>query len=300
MFLEQLTLTNFKNYKEAKVDFDTQIISLTGKNGMGKTNLLDAIYYLSFTKSAVNGYDQQNIRFGQLFFVTRGKFLRQEEVHWLQCSYEENGGKKFLVDKNPLEKLSTHIGEFPVVMVSPNDTDLVREWSELRRKFFDGLICQLDKQYLESLIRYNHFLKQRNALLKSSTRERPPDGQLLDNYDYELVTAGNALWTKRKSFLDDFNPIFIDRYKALSVNELVKIRYISDYDRKDAAVIKASQEHHLAEIKAAEAKLHDKSIVLIDDCKLSGGGKGRLAIDYLCSRGWKILVNSYQVILIKT
>lgn len=233
MFLRQLTVSNFKNYENQKIAFDTQIVSLTGKNGMGKTNLLDAIYYLSFTRSAINSSDQQNIRYGESFFLTKGEIDRNGKVHKLQCSYEVNGGKKFLVDRKPLDKLSLHIGEFPIVMVSPNDTDLVREWSELRRKFFDGLLCQIDREYLNSLIRYNHYLKQRNALLKSGSRNQLPDPHLLDKYDLELVSSGKLLWSKRKEFLKTFTPVFLKRYHDLAGTESVSIKYICDYDRKD-------------------------------------------------------------------
>ncbi len=233
MFLKHLSVSNFKNYESQKIDFDTQIVSLTGKNGMGKTNLLDAIYYLSFTKSAINGSDQQNIRFGQAFFVSKGEISRNGKVHVLQCVYEINSGKKFLVDKKPLDKLSQHIGEFPIVMVSPNDTDIVREWSELRRKFFDALLSQIDREYLNTLIRYNHFLKQRNTLLKVSSNDKPPDSDLLDKYDQELVSNGLIIWSKRKAFLEVFIPVFLDRYHALAGEESIEIRYLSDYDRKN-------------------------------------------------------------------
>ncbi len=233
MFLKQLSVSNFKNYESQKIEFDAQIISLTGKNGMGKTNLLDAIYYLSFTRSAINASDQQNIRYGEPFFFTKGVISRDGKAHKLQCTYEVSSGKTFLVDNKPLEKLSLHIGEFPVVMLSPNDTDLVREWSELRRKFFDGLLCQIDRDYLNCLIRYNHYLKQRNALLKAGSRDRLPDTHLLDQYDQELLNNGKLLWSKRKEFLKSFSPVFLERYQELAGKETVFIRYITDYDKKD-------------------------------------------------------------------
>ncbi len=233
MFLKHLSVSNFKNYENQKIAFNTNIVSLTGKNGMGKTNLLDAIYYLSFTRSAINSSDQQNVRYGESFFFTKGEIDRKGKVHKVQCSYEINGGKKFMVDKKPLDKLSLHIGEFPIVMVSPNDTDLVREWSELRRKFFDGLLCQIDREYLDSLIKYNHYLKQRNALLKSGFRHQIPDPHLLDKYDLELVNNGKLLWSKRKEFLKTFTPVFLKRYHELAGKESVTIKYITNFERKN-------------------------------------------------------------------
>ena len=233
MFLEHLRVINFKNYESQKIDFQTQIISLTGKNGMGKTNLLDAIYYLSFTKSALNSSDHSNVRYDEPFFTTKAKIVRTGHEHTLQCTYEVNGGKNFLVNKKPLEKLSEHIGEFPVVLISPNDTDVVREWSDLRRKFFDGLISQIDRDYLIRLIRYNHFLKQRNALLKTQRRGRTADLNLLDKYDHELIENGRFLWETRKSFLNSFVPVFLKHYSALAGNEPVNIRYVSDFDKID-------------------------------------------------------------------
>ena len=152
-------------------------------------------------------------------------------MHQIQCSYETDGGKKFTVEKKPLEKLSAHIGEFPVVMVSPNDTDLVREWSDSRRKFFDGIISQVDQHYLATLIKYNHFLKQRNALLKAASREKKPDTQLLDQYDQELISCGKILHAGRASFIEEFLPIFTKHYQNLTDREEVSITYTSDFGR---------------------------------------------------------------------
>ena len=229
MFLKRLQVTNFKNYSEVDLNFATDIVSLTGRNGMGKTNLLDAIYYLSFTKSAINPSDPQTIRHGESFFLTKGVISRGDNEHTLQCSYQTNAKKSFLVDKIPLEKMSDHIGEFPVVLISPNDTDLVREWSELRRKFFDGLISQINRDYLEALIRYSHFLKQRNSLLKTSSGS--PDNQLLDQYDDELVKSGTVLWKVRKQFIEQFKPVFLKNYQALAGEESVGINYLSDFEK---------------------------------------------------------------------
>jgi len=231
MFLKKLKLSNFKNHEQSELTFNTQITSLIGRNGMGKTNLLDAIHYLSFTKSSLNPSDNQNIRYGEPYFFIEGTIEKKEKDFLVRCAYEAGNKKNFLVNKVPYEKYSDHIGEFPVVLISPNDTDLVREYSDLRRKFFDGLICQIDRPYLEALIRYSHFLKQRNSLLKSLARKQSPDGDLMDKYDAELASNGKILWAKRRDFMKEFIPVFLKKYEELSGNEPVDIKYVSDFDK---------------------------------------------------------------------
>jgi len=234
MFIKKLRLINFKNYKKLDIAFSAKVISLTGRNGMGKTNLLDAIYYLSFTKSAVNSSDQQNISHGDDFFSIIGKLSKEEKDHRIQCSFQSGAKKTFQVNNSSYEKLSNHIGEFPSVLIGPNDTDLVREWSDLRRKFFDALLCQIDKEYLSCLAKYNHYLKQRNSLLKLFAEGKKVDIDLIEKYDIELIRNGTVIWEKRKDSLVKYLPYFETNYKKLAGKEKAEVVYQSDYDKGNA------------------------------------------------------------------
>ncbi|MDA0193673.1 MAG: DNA replication and repair protein RecF [Bacteroidetes bacterium] len=233
MFIKRLRLVNFKNYRKIDITFKSNVVSLIGRNGMGKTNLLDAIYYLSFTKSAINSSDQQNINHGEDFFSIIGTLNKESKNYKVQCSYQNGLKKVFHVDDCPYEKLSDHIGEFPAVLISPNDTDLVREWSDLRRKFFDTLLCQIDKEYFQCLVKYNHYLKQRNSLLKLFAERKNQDRELIEKYDLELVISGSVIWEKRRDYLAAYLPYFESYYRKLAGKEVAQIAYQSDYAKGD-------------------------------------------------------------------
>src|SRR5690606_10715310 len=183
MLLENISLVNFKNYEDLKLDFSPEINCFVGHNGVGKANILEAIYYLSMTKSAFNNVDQQNIRHEQAFFSIHGTFLKTAERFQIQCSLMAGQKKVIKKNKKVYEKISEHIGSFPVVLIAPNDTDLIREGSEGRRRFFDSILSQLDQDYLRCLLQYNHVLKQRNSLLKQFAERSYFDNDLLGRYD---------------------------------------------------------------------------------------------------------------------
>ena len=166
MYLKQLSLINFKNYASLEAQFSPKINCFVGNNGMGKTNLLDAIYYLSFCKSFFNSIDSQNITHHENFFVLQGLFSSGNEDIEIYCGIKKNHKKIFKRNKTEYERLSDHIGQIPLVMISPDDIEIINGSSETRRKFLDSIISQYDKHYLEKLILYNQALKQRNALLK--------------------------------------------------------------------------------------------------------------------------------------
>ena len=234
MWLENISLRNFKNYEALNLSFSPQINCLVGENGSGKTNLLDAIYYLSLTKSAFSSSESQNIRHDQPFFLIKGNFEKEEQHYQIQFSLQEGHKKQYKNSKVPYEKLSEHIGLFPAVLITPNDTDIIRGGSEVRRKFFDGIMSQLNSDYLDQLLRYNHNLKQRNSLLKQFAEQRYYDKDLLDSYTEQLLESGAFIYTFRKSFINDFLPSFSDHYTNLSGNkENVNIRYESDLDSPD-------------------------------------------------------------------
>jgi DNA replication and repair protein RecF len=193
MYLENINLLNFKNYEELSLHFSKQVNFFTGPNGSGKTNLLDAIYYLSLSKSAFNSNDTQNIKTGAEFFMLSGSFIKESRTELVQASFTKGQKKVFKINKNPYEKLSEHIGEFPVVLIAPNDTDIIREGSEFRRKFFDGILSQLSHAYLNELIRYNQLLKQRNSLLKQFSERNQVDQDLIEAFDAQLIASARFI-----------------------------------------------------------------------------------------------------------
>jgi len=231
MFLQKLSLTNFKNYSDAELKFSDKINCFVGNNGAGKTNILDAIYYLSFCKSYFNSIDSQNIKHGFDFFAIHGNYQNQENsADKVSCIQKRNHKKVFRVNKKNYNRLADHIGTIPLVMISPYDRDLINDGSELRRKYIDGVISQFDKIYLNDLINYNKALLQRNTLLKQMYDARYFDNVALGIWNDKLIIHGEAIFEKRKKFLAEFNPLFEEYYKFLAgTNENVKIRYESQF-----------------------------------------------------------------------
>lgn len=238
MHLENLSLVNFKNYTTLDISFSQAINCFVGYNGSGKTNLLDAIHYLSMTKSAFNNMDQQNIRHGEDFFVVRGAFIKQEEISSVHCSLKTGQKKSLKKNKKEYAKISEHIGHFPTVLIAPYDTDLIREGSETRRKFFDSIISQINQTYLQKLIQYNHILKQRNSLLKQFADRRYFDKDLLSTYDTSLIALGGYLYEERRDFLIQFESIFLEHFKFISSNkERPSLTYRSDLLQENLGIL---------------------------------------------------------------
>ncbi|MDP2385949.1 MAG: DNA replication/repair protein RecF [Bacteroidota bacterium] len=234
MFLKKLNLINFKNYPEAELSFSPKVNCFTGNNGMGKTNLLDAIYYLSFCKSYFNQIDSQNIRYDQGFFMVQGVYERNGETEELHCGVKRNQKKQFKRNKKEYDRLSEHIGLYPLVMISPSDNELIVGGSEYRRKFIDGIISQYDKIYLEKLIAYNHVLAQRNALLKHFGTTRTFDSVTLELWDDQLILHGDGILKKRLEFLQEFTPLFNKNFAFITDStETVDLDYIPSIKDKD-------------------------------------------------------------------
>lgn len=227
MVIEKITLQNFKNYENAEFRFSPSMNLITGLNGSGKTNLLDAIYYICLTKSAFNNLDSNNVRMGSDFFSIHSKILKNEVTHSILCSYTK-GQKNIKLDRVLYKKSSEHIGRFPCVLIAPNDTDLVREGSEGRRRFFDSLISQLDQDFLQDLIQYSHLLKQRNSALKIFQTSNQIDQNLIDYYNIHMLSYGKSIHETRKKFIEEFEPLFIKYYQFLSEEkEAVSLKYQS-------------------------------------------------------------------------
>lgn len=229
MRLETLDMLNFKGYEEVRVSFPSRINVLVGPNGSGKTNLLDAIYYLSFTKSAFATQDRQLIRHHEPFFMVKGTFASADRSLTVTSSFQPGSRKMFKVDGVEYPRLSEHIGRFPVILFAPDDVDLIREGSEPRRRFFDSLISQLDHEYLDQLIRYTHHLKQRNGLLKMGQERGSIDWVAMESYDHELARSGMYIYERRRHFVQEFTPYF-ERHCTFIVSgaEEYRLTYESD------------------------------------------------------------------------
>ncbi|MFN6944838.1 MAG: DNA replication/repair protein RecF [Cytophagaceae bacterium] len=228
MYLEKLNLLNFKNYQEANLSFSPGINIISGPNGSGKTNIIDAIHYLSLTKSAFNSQDALSIKDGEEYFIVNGVFKINNKKNRVSCSLKTGQKKLIQVDKSPYDKASEHIGRFPVVIITPYDTDIVREGSEERRKFLDTIFSQTNPQYLSSLIKYNQVLKQRNSLLKMEETRRRPEKTLFEIYDEQLIELGKIIFSIRNQEIQKFLPIFHETYNRISdKKEEVGINYES-------------------------------------------------------------------------
>lgn len=238
MHLEKLSLLNFKNYTEAEFVFDERVNCFVGDNGEGKTNLLDAIHYLSMCKSYFNPIDSQNILYEAPFFVIQGRFQRAGGVENIYCGLKRNLKKQFKRNQKDYTRLAEHIGLLPVVMISPSDIGLISSGSEDRRKLLDSIISQYDTVYLENLIQYNQVLTQRNALLKQMSQNRYNDATSLEVWDDQMLTLGNLIYEKRQEFLLRFIPIFKNYYNFITEEkERVNLIYESQLNGKNFAEI---------------------------------------------------------------
>ncbi|QNH62271.1 DNA replication/repair protein RecF [Hymenobacter sediminicola] len=282
MILESLHLLFFKNYDEANLRFSPRINCFVGDNGSGKTNLLDAIHYLSLTKSAFTSLDAQSIKQGEEFFVVKGRFQQGDTVvsatvgsEAIQVSLRVGQKKAVTHDKQPYERISDHIGRYPAVLISPYDTDLIRQGSEERRKYFDSLISQLDHEYLELLISYNHILRQRNSLLKlAAERQGGYDRDYLLVLDEQLVPAGLKIVDARQQFLVEFTPIFQRHYQQLADSrEVVTLSYKSQLPEADFAKLLRIQERKDLALQRTTVGPHkDDFVFLMDELAVKSYG----------------------------
>jgi DNA replication and repair protein RecF len=231
MQLKSLSVLNYKNIIEADLQFSSKINCFIGNNGMGKTNLLDAIYYLSFCKSHLNSIDSQNIQHEAEYFMIRGSYEINNTVEEVYCGMKRRQKKQFKRNKIDYERLSDHIGFLPLVLVSPDDAGLIGEGSEERRKFMDGVISQFNRNYLQQLIMYNNALKQRNALLKIDTEI---DLSVLEIWEEQMAIYGQYIYEQRKLFIEEFIPIFQKIYHQIAgSNEKISLTYTSQHNDRD-------------------------------------------------------------------
>jgi len=244
MYLKSISLVNFKNYHETHVSFERGVNCLLGNNGAGKTNILDAVHYLSMCKSFLNASDKQNIRFDQPFFSIKGVFHKNEKDYTIHCAVKHGEKKIVHHNKKTYDKLSEHIGLFPCVIVSPYDKDLIAEGSEVRRKWMDSIIAQSDREYLFDLQRYARVLTQRNALLKSMYQDNHIDVERLEIWDAQLIALGVRIHQCRTVFLHSFVPILHDFYARIAdSSEQIDIRYQSQLNEQQFETL-LPQFHH--------------------------------------------------------
>jgi len=236
MYLEKLSLVNFKNYDQLDLAFSSRINCFVGNNGSGKTNLLDAIHYLSLTKSYFNNIDSQSIMHTKDFFVIQGDYTRKDLPEKIYCGVKKGKRKTFKRNNKDYSRFSEHVGLLPVVMVSPADSSLITEGSEERRKFMDAVISQYDVTYLDYLIRYNRALVQRNVLLKEFAKKNNFQSSQLEIWDEQLITLGKYIHSVRKQFIKDLVPVFQGHYDTISEKkEKVYLEYSSQLLNNDFA-----------------------------------------------------------------
>lgn len=239
MVLRELNILNYKNIREATLCFSDKLNCLVGLNGQGKTNLLDAIYYLSFTKSAYNTIDSQNITHDADLALIQGKYcfsnscLNEPEI--ISCGIKRGIKKQFRRGKKDYQRLIDHIGFIPLVMISPQDSELISEGSEERRRFMDGVISQYNKTYLEHLTQYNALLKQRNALLKQySEHYQDAPSDLFEVIEMQMAEHAKYIFSQRTEFIQRFIPAFQEMYAVISGNsEAVSLIYTSQLQNRD-------------------------------------------------------------------
>ncbi len=214
--LQEIELVQFRNYTQQKISFTERIIAICGLNGTGKTNLLDAIYYLGFSRSYFSRTDAQNVQHGSIGMRLSGQFSLFNKAYTIKCILRENNRKELTVNDDLYKKISDHMGKFPCVMIAPDDIALIAGGGEERRKLMDTILSQTDHQYLIHLINYTKILQQRNGFLKQQEPNKNINQTLLSILNEQLVQAGNYIFEERKKFLAQFIPMVEDKYQEIA------------------------------------------------------------------------------------
>lgn len=272
MWLKRISILNYKNIEQVELSFSPKMNCIIGRNGMGKTNLMDAVYYLSFCKSATNPIDTQNILHDRDFFVLQGFYQTDnEEPEEVYCGLKRKQKKQFKRNKKEYTRLSDHIGLIPLVMVSPSDSVLISGGSEERRKFMDVVISQFDREYLDALIRYNKAMLQRNTLLKS---EIAPEPELMNVWEEMMASAGEIVYKKRRQFIDEFVNVFQSYYSFISDDmEKVSLDYQSHASEGDLlSMIQNSRQRDVIMGYSLKGIHKDDLVMKLDDYPIKREG----------------------------
>jgi DNA replication and repair protein RecF len=267
MQLKKVHLINYKYFDDITIDFDSSVNCVVGKNGIGKTTILDSIYHLAFGKSYFNPISKQNIRHGENFFMIDGSFSNGEKQDNITVSFKRNEKKLIKRNNKAYERLSDHIGKIGLVIISPTDQDLIKEGSEVRRKFMDGVISQNDQNYLSTLINYQKVLSQRNALLKYFAANNTFQSDTLAIYDQQMVNLGDEIFDKRNEFIKEYSPLLADRYKTISGNnEQVTVEYQSQLEKGDFSYLLKDRQQKDLQYQYSSVGIHKDDLIL----KLNG------------------------------
>lgn len=259
MHLARIELTNFKNYEEVALDFSPGFNCFVGNNGVGKTNILDAVHYLSLTKSFFNNSDTLSIRHGEDYFILKGIYVRESESEELFCAFQKQKQKVFRLNGKEYQRMSDHVGRFPVVMLSPADSTLITGGSEERRRFMNRLISQYDPSYLEAQMRYNKALLQRNMVLRENGSD---DSGMLEIYDQQMAYEAQAIYEARSKLTENLVPLFSSYYEKISGSaEEVIIRYRSHLADGDFIRMLAETRRRDYSVQYTTAGIHRDDLV---------------------------------------
>ena len=261
--IQQIKLTNYKNYAFSAFDFCNKLNFIVGNNGIGKTNLLDAIYYSCFTKSYLTSSDLMVTNFNGDFFRIETHFSLDDDNQLLEVKYPKQEKKEVFINKAKIDKQADFIGKFPCVIITPDDNQLILGGSEIRRKFIDGTLSQFSSEYLHKLITYNKILVQRNALLKSFYEQRTFDKTLLEAYNERLIECGNFIYKQRIDFLTKFIPVFKQVYEQIfDGNESISVTYDSCLLNADLKEVIQSNEQQDRAAQRTTKGIHTDDLIL--------------------------------------
>lgn len=278
MYLKKLALTNFKNYELDEMEFSPKINCFVGNNGVGKTNILDAIHYLSLTKSFFNNIDSISIRHGEDYFIIQGTFSSDGEDDQVYCAFQKQKQKLLKRNGKEYQKLSEHIGRYPVVMISPADSVLISEGSEERRRFMNKIISQYNAEYLDSVLKNGKALQQRNRLLKDFRSSGNFDADSLSIWDSMLVKYGSYIYNERRALVSELIPVFQEYYDLISSGrEMVKLNYRSHLSEGDYSemLINTLQRDRILEYTTAGVHKDDLTLEMNDHPVKSLGSQGQ-------------------------
>ena len=234
MILNDIKIFNFKNISSFEEEFSQGLNCFTGPNGVGKTNILDAIHYLSFTKSYFNTLDLKNIRHDEDYFAIHGQYTVNNNLYKISCIQKDNQKKQFTINDKPYKRFSEHIGKFPLIMISPYDHDLINDRSDIRRRYTDIVLSQFQPEYIDSLINYNKILLQRNNQLKQFAKNDSFDASLIELWNEKMSFYGKYIFEQRKKFFQEIIPVIQQLYNIISsANEKIDIQYSSQLENND-------------------------------------------------------------------